>query len=250
MESLEDRIKKFLSIGYGYGYGDGDGDGSGYGDGDGSGYGSGYGSGDGSGYGDGDGDGSGYGSGYGSGDGDGDGDGSGDGSGYGDGDGSGYGDGDGDGELKSYNHRKVYYIDNTPTLIDSVRGNVARGYMINSDKTISACYVAKVGNSFAHGATIHAAHADASAKHMQDMSEEERIDMFVSEHPNLDGEYPCEDLFKWHNTLTGSCEMGRTQFCRDHGISLSEKYTVRYFLDITKNAYGGEVIKKVQEKYE
>ena len=199
MESLEDKIRKFLSVGsgYGYGYGDGSGSGSGYGDGSGSGSGSGY----------------------------------------------------GYGELKSYNHSKVYYIDDVPTLIDSVRGNVARGYMINKDKTLSACYVVKVGNCFAHGETMHTAHADALEKHMQDMPEEERIDMFVSEHPNLDGEYPCEDLFRWHNTLTGSCEMGRTQFCRDHGISLSEKYTIRFFLDITRDAYGGSVIKKVRERY-
>ena len=188
MESLDDKIRKFLSVGDGYG------------------------------------------------------------SGYGYGDGSGYGSGDGDG-VKSYNHRKVYYIDDVPTLIDSVRGNVARGYMINKDKTISACYVVKVGNCFAHGETMHAAHADALAKHMQDMPEEERIDMFVSEHPNLDGEYPCEDLFRWHNTLTGSCEFGRRQFCRDHGIDLDGEYSVRFFLDITKNAYGSSVIKKVRERY-
>ena len=238
MESLEDRIKKFLSVGsgsghgYGYGYGDGYGSGDGYGYGSGSGHGYGYGYGHG------------YGSGSGSGDGSGYGYGSGDGSGYGSGDGSGYGD------LKTYNHQRVYYIDDVPTLIDSVHGMFAQGKTINRDKTLSPCYVARHGNCFAHGGTLKAAQRDALAKYMQDMPEEERIEMFVNEHPNLDGEHPCEDLFKWHNTLTGSCEMGRTQFCRDHGISLSEKYTVRYFLDITKNAYGGSVIRKVRERYE
>ena len=182
MESLEDRIKKFLSVVYGYG--------------------------------------------------------------------SGYGDGYGDGDLKTYNHQRVYYIDDVPTLIDSVRGMFAQGKTINRDKTLSPCYVARHGNCFAHGVTLKAAQKDALAKYMQNMPEEERIEMFVNEHPNLDGEHPCEDLFKWHNTLTGSCEMGRTQFCRDHGIILSEKYTVRYFLDITKNAYGGSVIRKVRERYE
>ena len=232
MESLEDKIRKFLSIGYGsgYGYGDGSGYGYGYGDGSGDGSGSGYGSGYGYGYGDGSGSGSGYG--------------------YGDGSGYGYGSGDGSGELKSYNHRKVYYIDDVPTLIDSVKGNVARGYMINRDKTLSACYVVKVGNCFAHGETMHAAHADALEKHMLDMAEEERIEMFIKEHPSLDDIFPCKDLFRWHNSLTGSCEFGRRQFCRDHGIDLDGEYSVRYFLDITKDAYGGEVIRKVRKAYE
>ena len=194
--------------------------------------------------------GSGYGYGYGDGSGSGSGYGYGDGSGYGYGSGDGYGSGSGDGELKSYNHRKVYYIDDVPTLIDSVRGNVARGFMINRDKTLSACYVVKVGNCFAHGETMHAAHADALAKHMQDMSEEDRIAEFIKEHPTLDAEYPCKDLFKWHNFLTGSCEMGRRQFCQSHAIDLESDYTVRFFLDITKDAYGGNVIKNVIAEYE
>ena len=57
METLEDRIKAFLSVSSGCGYGSGDGYGSGSGDGYGSGSGDGYGSGSGSGSG----DGSGYG---------------------------------------------------------------------------------------------------------------------------------------------------------------------------------------------
>ena len=127
---------------------------------------------------------------------------------------------------------------------------MARGHIINNGKTLSPCYVVRVGNSFAHGETLKAAYADALSKHMQDMSEEDRIDMFIKEHPNLDDEYPCEDLFRWHNVLTGSCEMGRRRFCQDNGIILSAKYTIRYFLDITKNAYGSSIIKKVRERYD
>ena len=226
MESLEDRIKRFLSIGFGSSYGYGYGSGSGYGNGSGNGSGFGYGCG----YGYGDGNGSGYGSGYGN--------------------GSGDGSGNGSGELKSYNRRKVYYIDDVPTLIDSVHGNAVQGSMINRDMTSTPCYVVRVGNSFAHGNSLKEAQRDALAKHMQDMSEEERIEMFIEEHPFLDGLYPYVDLFKWHNILTGSCEMGRTQFCRDHGISMDEKYTVRFFLEICKDAYGGSVINKVKERYE
>ena len=247
MESLEDRIKRFLAIdsgdGYGYGFGDGDGSGSGfgYGDGSGSGYGFGYGSGygDGSGFGDGDGYGFGYGDGYGFGYG------FGYGSGYGDGSGYGYGDGD----LKSYNHRKVYYVDDVPTLIDNVRGMVAQGYIINRDKTLTPCYIVRHGNSFAHGESLKDAARDALAKHMQDMPEEERIAEFIKAHPDVSATYPCEDLFRWHNTLTGSCEFGRRQFCKDNGIDLNGSYTVLFFLNITKNAYGGEVIKSVIREY-
>ena len=123
------------------------------------------------------------------------------------------------------------------------------GAIVNRDKTLRPCFIARHGNNFAHGDTLREAQRDALAKHMQDMPESERIDLFVKEHPDYDGEHPCEDLFRWHNTLTGSCEMGRRQFCKDNGIDLNGMYTVRFFLDITKEAYGGSVIKKVIERY-
>ena len=123
------------------------------------------------------------------------------------------------------------------------------GSVIQNDLTLEPCYIARIGNSFAHGETAREAIADAVAKEMQNKPENERIAEFVKAHPNIDTEYPCEDLFRWHNTLTGSCEFGRRQFCSDHGIDLKSDYTVRYFLEITKDAYGGSIIKKVIEEY-
>ena len=143
----------------------------------------------------------------------------------------------------------MYYVDDEPTLIDNVRGMVAQGYIINRDKTLTPCYIVRHGNSFAHGESLKDAARDALAKHMQDMPEEERIAEFIKAHPDVSATYPCEDLFRWHNTLTGSCEFGRRQFCKDNGIDLNGSYTVLFFLDITKNAYGGEVIKNVIREY-
>ena len=116
METLEDRIKTFLSLSSGSGSGSGSGDGSG----DGDGYG----------------DGSGYGDGYGS------------------GDGSGDGDGDGDG-VKEINGDTVYIVDDVPTIIKSVRANIAQGFILQRDLTLKPCYIVKEQNKFAHGSTLH-----------------------------------------------------------------------------------------------
>ena len=236
MESLTDRIDRFLSLGYGYGdgygygygdgYGDGDGDGSGYGSG--SGYGYGYGDGYGYGYGDGDGDGSGYGSGYGS--------------------GSGYGDGDGSG-IKSYNGETIYMIDGVRTLIKEVKGNFAQGWIVGGDLTLSKCWVARVGDLFAHGKDIHTAHIEALNKHMSDMPEEERLDAFIKAHSDLDCKYDGTDLFRWHNILTGSCEMGRKAFCKDRGINPeTDTFTVEEFIRLTCTSYGSDVIKHLADR--
>ena len=241
--TLDDKAKAFLSVdsgdgsGYGYGYGDGYGDGSGYG------YGYGYGSGDGYGYGDG--SGYGYGDGYGSGDGYGYGSGYGYGDGYGDGSGYGYGDGYG---IKRFNREAVYRIDGVNTLIRSVRGNTAHGAIVNNELTTTPCYIVKQDNIFAHGKTLREAMEALRDKLFEDMPEDERIDAFLRE-TDREKTYPTQYFYDWHHRLTGSCDMGRKQFAQDHGVDLEHgMMTLTEFLELTKDAYGGDVIRKVLSK--
>ena len=214
--TLDEKVKAFLSVNYG----DGSGDGSG------SGYGDGYGSGDG------------YGDGYGYGDGSGDGDG------YGSGDGSGYGSGNGSG-IKRFNQEPVYRIDGVNTLIRSVRGNTAHGAILNGDLTLTPCYIVKQDNVFAHGETLRKAMEALREKLFEDMPEDERIDTFLRE-TDREKAYPTQYFYDWHHQLTGSCDMGRKQFARDHGVDLEHgMMTLAEFLELTKDAYGGDVIRKV-----
>ena len=185
METLDDKIKRFLTIGDGYGSGDGYGDGSGYG--------------------------------------------------Y---------------ELTQINGYKVYIIDDVPTVIYSIRGNLAKGAILKKDITLKPCYIAREGDSFAHGVTAREAMRDAHAKYMLNMLEEERIDEFIKAHPQYLELYPAIDLFEWHNTLTGSCRLGRAQFCRENNIDIEkDSFTIEEFIKLTANSYGGEIIKKLKDSY-
>ena len=85
-------------------------------------------------------------------------------------------------------------------------------------------------------------------KLFDDMPEEERINAFLAEHkPGV--EYPCRDLYEWHHRLTGSCEMGRKRFAKNHGIDIDrDKMTVKRFIELTKDEYGGEIIRKVEDR--
>ena len=212
---MEDRIKQFLSIGSGSGSGDGSGYGSGSGYGDGDGYG--YGSGSGSGYG----DGSGYGSGY------------------------GYGDGCGDG-IKSINGNSIYVVDNIPTIITNVKGNIAKGFILQSDLSLTPCFIAKENNQFSHGNTLHEAFESLREKLYDDSTEEERILKFKEHFSDFSKKYSAKDLFIWHHVLTGSCKAGREAFCKDKGIDVdNDRFTVYEFIELTKNSYGGEIIRKL-----
>ena len=209
---LLEKIREFLSIDHGYGDGSGDGSGSGYG----SGYGYGYG------------DGSGYGYGY------------------GDGDGSGYGDGSG---LVEINGQKVYSIDDTATIITAVRGNVAKGYILQTDLSLKPCYVAKGNNCFAHGYNLRDAMNALTDKMFEDMPEEDRIAEFIKAHPDINKAHPNRDLFEWHHRLTGSCLPGREAFVSNKGLSLDGETTVADFIELTKNAYNVSVIKNLEKAY-
>lgn len=247
VRATREEVKRFLSIEkyyrgyeYGSGYSDDykDGDGFGYGNGKGSydGYGSGYGSGYGAGYK----DGYGYGSipRYE--------DGSGSGPGFSSSPGFGFGNGD----VTALNGNIVDYIDNVPTIITQVHGNFAYGYIVKDDLTLSPCFIAKVSNSFAHGKTLEEAVADAKAKELEKMTVEERIAKFVEAFGPLDSEHTGKEFYDWHHILTGSCHMGRDEFCRSHSIDLTQKYSVRYFLNITKDSYGSDVIQLIIKAYE
>lgn len=223
------------------------------GSGSGCGYGYGYGYGGGYGYGDGDGGGGGYRDGYGFGEylgsGDGNSIGSGDGSGFSAGDGSEDGSGEGGDvsvmNIKTFKGHIVDYIDGVPTIIANIHNNVASGFIIGFDMTLIPCYVAKAGNYFAHGKTLKDAVKDAQAKEMGEMPIEERIEKFIEVFGSLDSKHTGKEFYDWHHILTGSCRMGRDKFCNENGIDLTKKYSVRYFLNITKNSYGGDVIKQI-----
>ena len=205
--------------------------------------------------------GSGYGSGsdyYGYGSGSGSGEGSGEGSdysGYGSGSGSGYGSGSGSGEgsdyygygIKRINGMKVYRIDGLLTVITRVKLALAKGFILNSDLTLTPCYIAKGDGYFAHGKTVKEAEKALQEKIFENMDTEEAIGRFLCTFKKGE-KYKGQDFFLWHHYLTGSCEMGRRAFVRDRGLDLEAYYTVEEFLELCKDSYGGDIIKQLQER--
>jgi len=186
----------------------------------------------------------GYGNGYGYGRGDGYGNGNGYGNGCGDGDG--YGDGYG---IKGFNGKVVHEIDGLETIITSVHKGIAKGFILQADMTLKPCYVAKGNNMFAHGNTINEAVISLGSKVFANLDVEERILAF-KEAFKPDIKYSNKDFYEWHGRLTGSCEMGRSQFAENHNINIEHgRMTVKEFCNLTENSYGGEIVKMITESY-
>ena len=246
-----DNVIRFLTISYDsvdgsgsdYGYGSGSGSDYGYGSGSGSGSvdgsGSGYGRGSGSGYVDG------YGYGHGSGSGSGSGYGHGSGSDYGYGSGYGY---DNDCAIKNFCGERVFAIDDTPTIIRSAHGNLAKGFVLRGDFKLIPCYIAKHDNMFAHGETIQEAVVAVNKKVLKNMDSDKVIDKFFEHFKDLSKKYPARDFYEWHHYLTGSCEMGRRTFVQNGGYDIEhDRFTVHEFINITRHAYGKDVILRLEK---
>ena len=184
----------------------------------------------------------------------------GDGSGYGSGDGYGYGYGDGYGDgysygyssgIKSINGCPVCLIDGVYTVVYQLHGDIAKGAILSGDLSLEPCYVVKRDGAFAHGGTLHEAQEALISKLFDTLPEAERIEAFCDEFKNLDAVYPVRTFFEWHHRLTGSCEAGRRAFAKDHALDIENgTMSVRDFLNLTKDAYGGSTIRKVLKRAE
>lgn len=192
----------------------------------------------------GDGAGSVYGDGYG------DGSGVGCGSGYSYGSGYSTGSGSGSGyDLKSFNGQPVDVIDDVPTILTRIIGNVAKGFIVCADFSLAPTFVCKQGNTFAHGETLHKAREALLEKLFDDMPTEERIAAFCAEFkPGV--KRPATDFFSWHHRLTGSCEQGRREFARQHDVDIDrDEMTPEEFFALTRDSYGGSIIRQTEEAF-
>ena len=141
-------------------------------------------------------------------------------------------------------------VDGVATIIRVVRGSIARGLILNGDLTTSPCYVAKQDKVFAHGRSLREAMEALRDKLFEDIPEDERISAFLAE-TERGKKYPARYFYDWHHRLTGSCDMGRAAFARDHGIDVDTyELDLDEFLQLTRDAYGGDVIRRVIERLE
>ena len=169
--------------------------------------------------------------------------------------GDGYG--SGDGNLKNIRLKKnvgevPYMVDGIPCIFVAICKNVARVRAVRSDFSLVNAYIVKDEEHgiFAHGETFEEARAALREKIIESMDTDEKIDKFLNTF-NLSDKYPAREFYEWHHLLTGSCEFGRNEFVAAHGIDLdNDTYTVREFLTMCQNDYGGEIIRRILERIE
>lgn len=140
-------------------------------------------------------------------------------------------------------------VDDVPTIIRHLHGNIAKGDILQSDLTLTPCFVVKQGSLFAHGGTLAEAQKALEDKVFAGLDVNEKIKVFCKEFV-YGVKYPARTFFDWHHRLTGSCDAGRKAFARDRGIDVdAAEYTVNEFIALTEGAYGREIIKQLKEAW-
>lgn len=173
------------------------------------------------------------------------------GSGYSYGYGSGYGYGDRDDNsngygsiygIKVFKNNDVFLVDDMPTLIYSIRGNIAKGAMLNSDLALTNTYIARDGNgNFAHGVTIQEARESLVYKITdRDKSEYEAL--------TLNDTISHNDAIICYRTITGACEQDVRSFVKNLGEDRKDEYTISEIINLTKGQYGSDSFKQFFKK--
>ncbi len=156
--------------------------------------------------------------------------------------------------IRRLNGQEVHSIDGIDTIINNIKQindntYLAEGFIVNKDLTLSPTYVAKIDNYFAHGVTAKEAIEDANDKYQDNLSDEDRIELFLS-HFNLTDKYSASEFSKFHKKLTGSCQQGRDNFMSNNNIKPEDQFTVAEFIEKTKDAYNSTIMYSLAKKIE
>ena len=144
---------------------------------------------------------------------------------------------------------KVWLVDGVPTIITKIKDAVAKGFILESDMSLIPCYIVKGNGYFAHGKTLRKAQEALREKIFENLEPEEAIEQFIEQF-KPDKKYKGKEFFEWHHYLTGSCLMGRESFVRSHNLSLDDEFSVKEFIDLCIDDYGGEIISQLKEEWE
>lgn len=154
------------------------------------------------------------------------------------------------GDIKNINRFDVYNIDNIPTIFTHIRGNIAKGYLLERNTILKPYYIVRAKGYFAHGETLSEAQSALEVKVIANANIEEKIKYFKIKFPNVNKKYAAKDFYRWYHNLTGSCELGRKPFVKTHNIDINnDVMTVKEFILLSENSYPGDIIKRLKASY-
>lgn len=149
-------------------------------------------------------------------------------------------------EILTYEGEPVYTVDGIPCIFQSVHDTWAKVSVIRTtDFTVFTAFIGKCKGFFAHGKTVREALQDAKEKFYLNIDfEQKKAELKRLFSRSADKKLPVRTLYDWHGMLTGSCRFGRNEFMRDHTLKDDDRLTLKEFVNLTAEYFGGQ---KIQE---
>jgi len=136
--------------------------------------------------------------------------------------------------------RAIRHIDGSTMIVTSTKqqggATVMRARYFKGGEvgSMPKCYIAQIGEYYAHGDTIKQALSDARFKHLQATMDTSG----VVEEIKTAGHFTRETF----RILTGACASGTERFLSDHGLADKETLSIAETVRVTRCSYGGDVI--------
>lgn len=147
---------------------------------------------------------------------------------------------------------KLFEVDRTDGIFSIIleeRKGVKK-LLLNRESSIKRreIYLISKNGLSAHGDTLKLAKEALEKKILNSKEWIDNINLFIEFCKNKEVILN-SDLFDWHFKITGSCELGRRQFCETHKIDLKDSMTLDDFIKLTEKQYGSERINVLKTIY-
>lgn len=147
--------------------------------------------------------------------------------------------------IKKFNGNKIYRVAGINAIITRIKRNVAKGYIVNVDFSLTSCYIIKSYGLFAYGETLQRARESLEKNFFDTLWHREIISEFIYEFGE-NKKYHAMDFYNWCCEQTRDCEGVIKVFLEEHEIDLEkDAMTVKEFIERIKNSHLERILDKL-----
>lgn len=150
----------------------------------------------------------------------------------------------------SYNHNKVYMVNDFMLYITHIRGPWAKAEIIKNDLTTQSCYIGKINNHIVVSESIRDAIEEMRNEIFNSMDNDEDIARaFVYAHPEYEKEYDWDEMVTWHSLDRTSCMDGRRRFSMYANKDTGSTATPKELISFMKESPSYRIAEKMERIY-
>lgn len=151
--------------------------------------------------------------------------------------------------IKYLNGHEVKNINGVPTIVTDKHTDYSKAYKLHHNIHLDPCFISECNGYIEHGKTMEEAAMAATLTYFRKIPLALRVEEFIKHYPDPNAVTTMKEFCVWHGRLTGSCEIGRSEFCFQNNLPPSKEVVVIEVLHAVRDAYMPDIINAVIECY-